>query len=458
MTRNRIFVLDVGKTNVKAAVFDAAGAQLFERSARNARLPGPPYPHADTGAIWAFCLAALREAGAAQAIDAIIVTTHGATGALIGGHDLALPVLDYEYAAVEEVESSYAPLRAPFIETLSPPLPAGLNLGRQLAWQAQNFAEAFGKARHLVMYAQYWTWRLTGVAVLEATSLGAHTDLWLPKQGAPSALAKALGLDALFPPMLKAYEVAGPLKPAIAAECGLKHVPDVFAGIHDSNASILPHLARRAPPFTVISTGTWVILFGLGLSLDKLDPARDQLANIDVEGRPIACARFMGGREYAAIAGADAARPAVADVEDILRRGVFALPNFAGGSGPLPRAKSRIEGDAASPEARAGLATLYVALMTDYALDLLGAARGDLLVEGSFADNEHFCAALAALRPAQEVIVSRGAAGTARGAAMLANWPPESLPLEDAARAEAYADAAALDAYRRDWRRRVGVT
>jgi sugar (pentulose or hexulose) kinase len=330
MIRNRIFVLDVGKTNLKAAVFDAEGAQLFERTARNAPLPGPPYPHADTDTIWAFCMDALRAAGAAHGIDAIVVTTHGATGALIGETALALPVLDYEHAAVEEIEGEYASLRPPFAQTLSPRLPGGLNLGRQLAWQARRFPAGFARARHLLMYAQYFTWRLTGTAVLEATSLGAHTDLWMPQQGAPSSLTQALGLTQILPPMVRAYDVVGKLTPAIARECGLKHAPDVLAGIHDSNASILPHLARRAPPFTVISSGTWVVLFGLGLSLEGLDPARDQLANIDVEGHPVACARFMGGREYAAIAGADPARPSLENIADIIRREVFALPNFAG--------------------------------------------------------------------------------------------------------------------------------
>jgi sugar (pentulose or hexulose) kinase len=293
MTRNAIFVLDVGKTNVKAAVFDALGALLFERSEPNGPLPGPPYPHADVEKIWAFCFAALKESAALHAIDAIVVTTHGATGALVTGGGLALPILDYEYAAVAEIEPSYAPLRPLFAQTLSPPLPAGLNLGRQLAWQRAHCAAGFKSARWLLMYAQYWTWRLTGVALLEATSLGAHTDLWLPQQGAPSSLAQGLGLAGLLPPMAKAYNVAGPLKAAIANGCRLISAPPVLVGIHDSNASILPHLACRAPPFTVISTGTWVILFGLGLKLDGLDPARDHLANIDVEGRPVACARFF---------------------------------------------------------------------------------------------------------------------------------------------------------------------
>ncbi len=71
-----------------------------------------------------------------------------------------------------------------------------------------------------------------------------------------------------------------------------------------SNASLLPHLASRKPPFTIVSTGTWVILMAPGLSIEGLDPTDDTLANVDVEGRPVATARFMGGREYSMIAGA----------------------------------------------------------------------------------------------------------------------------------------------------------
>ena len=38
----------------------------------------------------------------------------------------------------------------------------------------------------------------------------------------------------------------------------------VLTGIHDSNASLLPHLIDRKPPFAVVSTGTWVIAMAIG--------------------------------------------------------------------------------------------------------------------------------------------------------------------------------------------------
>ena len=191
-------VLDIGKTNVKLELFGADGALLWERSAPNCVLPGPPYPHADVEAIWAFLIEALRDADAAHRIGAIVPTTHGAAGAFVDDVGLALPVLDYEFADVEEIEPLYASLRPPYSETLSPRLPAGLNLGRQIAWQKRRFPEAFARAKRFLTYPQYWSWRLSGVAASEVTMLGAHSELWAPMQRRPSSAAVKLDLPRLW--------------------------------------------------------------------------------------------------------------------------------------------------------------------------------------------------------------------------------------------------------------------
>ncbi|MGY3549175.1 hypothetical protein ACVW0W_004942 [Bradyrhizobium sp. USDA 4469] len=297
-----VAVLDIGKTNVKLAVF-SDGRLLWEKSAPNRVLAGPPYPHEDVESAWTFFLDALREAARTHQIGAIVPTAHGAAGALIGESELAAPVMDYEFAGVEAIEPDYAGLRPSFSESLSPKVPAGLNLGRQLAYQKWRCPDLFAEARYFVGYPQYWTWRLSGVAVSEVTSLGAHTDLWAPRRGQVSSLVKALGVDHLLPPLRRAFDPLGPIRPEIAALTGLAPETQVFCGIHDSNASLLPYLVSRQAPFTVLSTGTWVILMCVGLSLDQLDPRDDTLANVDALGRPIACGRFMGGREYATIAG-----------------------------------------------------------------------------------------------------------------------------------------------------------
>ncbi len=190
--------------------------------------------------------------------------------------------------------------------------------------------------------------------------------------------------------------------------------------------SLLLHLGSRQAPFTIVSTGTWVILMAPGFSVKGLDPADDTLANVDVEGRPVATARFMGGREYAAIAGAPG-NPDPASLARVIASGAMALPCFAGqgGGGPFASRQGEIRGETASAD-RLALATLYVALMSDLMLTRLGVTAGDLVVEGSLAANPAYAALLTAFRPSQQVFAGSNAAGTARRAALLAKWPPRN--------------------------------
>jgi sugar (pentulose or hexulose) kinase len=447
-----IAVLDVGKTNVKVALFDE-GRLLLEKSAPGRVAPGPPYPHEDVEAAWSFALAALSEANRAARIEAIVPTAHGAAGALIDAKGLAAPVMDYEFAGVEAIETDYAKLRPPFSESLSPKVPAGLNLGRQVAYQKWRCPELFGKARHFVAYPQYWAWRLCGIAASEVTSLGSHTELWAPREGRFSSLVGALDLAPLMAPLRRAFDRLGSITADVAAATGLEPTTGVICGIHDSNASLLPYLVSRQAPFTVLSTGTWVILMSVGLALDKLDPRDDTLANVDVLGRPIACGRFMGGREYAAIAG-DARNPDLAALERVIAAGVLAAPCFSGQGGPFAAVKGEIRGAVATAD-RGALATLYSALMSDLMLTRMGVETGDLIVEGSFAANAPFCQTLGALRPRQSVFAAVDAAGTARGAALLAHWPPRQAFA--APPAVPAGSIAGLEAYRAAWRAEVAL-
>lgn len=448
----RLAVLDVGKTNVKLAILDEQGTVLWERRRSNRVLDAPPYPHYDVDGIWRWLLAELGEAAGRYPIDAIVTTAHGACAALLGDSALALPVLDYEHPAPELFSADYAALCDSFALTYSPSLPAGLNLGRQLYWQAKAFPREFSQVRQILLYPQYWSWRLSGVAAAEVTSLGCHTDLWQPESGVFSGLATKMGWEKLFPPLRPAWQSLGSLLPDIAAQTGLSPQCEVISGIHDSNASLLRHLLSRRPsgePFSVVSTGTWAIIAAVGASLDALDGDRDMLANVDVFGRPIACARFMGGREFAALNDPPAARCTAADIAAIVERGVFALPAFADAGGPFIGRRGRLLGGmAGSGGERYALASLYCALLTDYCLSALG-AEGDIVIEGSFTPNPHYAALLAALRPQQQVWLSSDAAGTVGGAYLLGNWS-NAAPATPCTAVAPYSECD-LRAYRERW-------
>lgn len=416
-----VAVLDIGKTNIKVVVHDLdEGRDIADRRAPNEVRTDGPYPHFDIERNWAFVLDSLAALARRIPIDAISVTAHGASAALIGEEALALPVLDYEFDGPDSLKEAYDAERPPFAETFSPRLPCGLNVGAQIFWQAASFPALFAGVRHVVTYPQYWAWRLTGVAATEVTSLGSHTDLWNPLKSRFSSLVLRRGWAPLFAPTRSAFEVLGVLPEALARRTGLPPGTPVHCGLHDSNASLLPHLMTHEAPFSVVSTGTWVICFAVGGSLEGLDPDRDTLANVDAFGRPVPSARFMGGREFEILTGGGTADPDQAAIDEVLTREIMALPTFVRGNGPYPRAQGRwtVDPDTLRPGVRTAAASLYAALMTATSLGLIGAA-GPTIVEGPFTGNRLLLEALAALT-GRPVLASPDATGTSAGAALLA--------------------------------------
>ncbi|NEX46314.1 FGGY-family carbohydrate kinase [Pseudotabrizicola algicola] len=442
-------IIDIGKTNVKLALVDLDSlTEVAVRTMANRVLPGPPWPHFDTGAQWAFLRDGLRALAASHRVDAICVTTHGACAALLdAGGNLAAPVLDYEHPGPETCRAQYDLIRPPFAETGSPALPLGLNLGAQLFWQLREDAGLRDRISHVVMWPQFWGHLLTGQVASDICSLGCHTDLWTPARGDFSSLPKALGLDGKMAPPRAPGDRLGTLRPELQAELGLGPVP-VLVGLHDSNASLLPHLLGRQAPFAVISTGTWVVSMAVGGRPVALDPSRDTLVNVNAFGSAVPSARFMGGREYDLI---QAGRPASAkegDSDQVLASGLMLLPSVVSDSGPFQGRAHRWT-SAPQTDAQTEVALgYYLALMTAECLEAIG-AEGPSIVEGPFAANPWFCGMLRAAtgRPA---LISTARTGTAVGAAMLLQ------------RAETVAEASAdrapdprQEAYARLWRARV---
>jgi sugar (pentulose or hexulose) kinase len=460
-----VAVIDIGKTNAKVALVDAeTGTESALRLLPNTVRQDGPYPHFDAGRIWAFICDCLADFRRESGIDALSITTHGAAGALIAadaprdegaGDGLALPILDYEFSGPDERAAQYNAVRPDFAETLSPRMRAGLNLGAQLFWQAKRYPAELERAHRFVTYPQYWAWRLSGVAATECSSLGSHTDLWTPAGQTWSSMIGSLGWAPLMSPVRSAFEALGPLRPDIAARLNLDAATPVMCGIHDSNASLLPHLVSREGPFTVVSTGTWVIVLAVGGSTGRLDPAREGLAYVDAFGAPVPASRFMGGREFDAIAGAAATVPEPADIDAVISGGTMALPSFVPGSGPFGGGEGRwtVPPETLSSGQRTAAASLYLALVTAECLLIAGSA-GPVIVEGPFAANRLFCAALAAIAGA-EVTPSTQRTGTTFGAALLATVGAERRAARGAA-VEPLRHKL-LDIYVRQWREASGA-
>lgn len=448
-----IAVIDIGKTNAKVALVDLSTlSEIALRRMANAPATDGPYPHHDVERLWSFILDSLAEINREQRIDAISITTHGATGVLVDASGaLALPVLDYEFDGPDSLAAEYDAIRPPFDQTGTPRLPIGLNLGAQFFWQQRRFPTEFAKAAAMLMYPQYWALRLTGVAANEATSLGCHTDLWNPWKADFSSLVDTMDWRRLMAPVRLAKDRLGAILPALAARTGLDPKAPVFSGLHDSNASLLPHLLSDTPPFSVVSTGTWVVSMAVSGRPVTLDPARDTLVNVNALGDPVPSARFMGGREFSVLTQGQPEDWSEGDIAAVLARGTLLLPSTQQGSGPFAHhASAWLNADGISTGQRFAAISFYLALMTLTCLDLIG-GDGPTIVEGPFARNRLFVSMLAAAT-GRAVIASEAATGTSIGAALLAS--DQAMARGKGQRTEP-PDDPAWASYARSWRAAV---
>jgi len=162
-----------------------------------------------------------------------------------------------------------------------------------------------------------------------------------------------------------------------------------------------------------------------GAPVTHLEAERDCLGAVDVFGRPVACARFMGGRAYERITGVPARRHGAAAVIDadllraVMQDATLALPSFLDAGGPYPHLRGEIRGlNRDTPHTRAALGLLYQALVSRTCLRLIQSGR-PLLIEGVAARNPALCGLIAALHEAP-VFANTDVSGVTLGAAGLA--------------------------------------
>lgn len=446
-------VLDVGKTHVRVSVFDRTGKRVAHRETANRSRIDERYGYLahDTAALQTWLIDNLTDLQTHWPLEAIVPTAHGAAVALVKRDGLALPVMDYEFDDYAQIDDAYRAAIDPFEETLTPLLPAGLNIGRQLFWLQQAWPAEFAAAEFILPYAQYWSWWLSGVAASEVSSLGCHSHLWSPVEGSFTGFVRRQGWSSKLAPLASARHVLGYVRPELARMTGVDARCAVYTGSHDSN-SCLARYRSTHPRTTLVSSGTWTVIMALDGSVDRLDAHRDMLGNVTVDGMPVPTARFMGGREFAALAGGVTVPASVDALREVVARGAMALPSFADKGGPWPGCRGRlIDADDLTEAQRVALASLYCAQMTAYLIDELSGA-GPVVVAGPFARNAAYLAALAALLPAGVACFAEsGPDGTEVGAWLLSH-PEGEVSAMDTLVAIERVPVARLERYDEEWR------
>jgi sugar (pentulose or hexulose) kinase len=456
-----IAVIDIGMTNKKVAVYDARlrSLETVSRNFEPIRVEG--LAAHDLAAMEDWFLDALASLSKRFDIGAIAVTTHGATEVCLDGEGKpCAPCLLYTHepgpAFHERFYAAMGDPRELQAVTGTPNFSAMINPAKGLFFLEERFPEAFARTRWVLNYPQYWGYLLSGEMGAEGTFTGCHSYLWDWKAEGYSSVARSLGIAEKLPfPLRASWDVLGTLRPETAARTGIDRSAVVTMGIHDSNASLLPHLAKRSGgDFILNSTGTWCVLMHpqerYGFAPEEL--GKVVFFNRSAYNKPIKTAIFLGGMEYeawtgaiakvAGIAPAGLPEPSAADYRAVVEaRSEFILPEVVPGTGQFPgqaaRARqggsdyalgdidslSRVPGFLRDPARALATLNLSLALQTLVALERAGLGPStSVFTEGGFRKNAGYNALLASALEGRSggAYLTDIAEATAFGAAMTA--------------------------------------
>ncbi len=478
-----VAVIDIGMTNKKVAVYEwpvlpGSGAAGGDPPAEAPRLvesvsrtfdpePVDGLETHDLAGMEAWFLDRLADVSRRHRIGAIAVSTHGATMVCLGADgEPCVPCVLYTHEPGPEFRKRFYDLAGDPLalqaDTGTPDLSALINPAKGLMFAKERFPRGFSAARTILNYPQYWGFRPTGAIGAESTYVACHTYLWDWRKGGYSSVARALGVADRMPSEIRgSHEVLGTLRPGLAERLGMDPGTIVTMGIHDSNASILPHMVkRRGRDFVLNSTGTWCVLMhpcaSYGFSPDEL--GKVVFFNRSAFLEPVKTAIFLGGFEYSAWSSLVARHggpvpdtvPAEIYARIVAERRLFILPELVPGSGQFPGSAARAVEDGVefpvsgigagrtvpdflgNPQVAAAVLNLSLAVQTIVALRRTGLDPGcDVFTEGGFRKNPDYCAILAAALPDNPCRLTDLAEATSFGAAMTGVAALSGRPLGD---------------------------
>jgi len=439
-----VAVFDIGKTNKKLAAYSPTFDVLDEQRTDISTCEWHGLETEDTDAMLDWLRDGLSSLGSRFDVRAIAISGHGATfGLLDETGELALPVISYTTEQGADVQDEFYETygAADDLHRATATADIGFaNMAKVLHYIKTRHPSEWARAKRGLFWAPFFAHALTGQCALEPTFPGNHTYLWDFERGDWSDVARALGADTLFQNRMQpSWEAAGTLSESWSKACGLATDCPVTAGVHDSNANLLPYFARQSGDFVLLSTGTWNVTMRPGGSpvLSAEEIKRRIFFNQDVYSRPVRTALMTAGLDYdtfGAFTDASDAQDFEALAHVVDRADLFVIPGVMPGASAFPDATPAVISkgqtwtlDALQDGAKRfddlgqayfAAINLGLAIATADGLSALNLAPGcTVYIEGGFAKNESFCQVLASLCPDLSISLSSETEGTSLGAA-----------------------------------------
>ena len=425
-------VFDIGKSNKKLFLFDE-NLQEVERLYTEIEeiRDDEGFPCDDLPAIEHWMKESLHAIFERREyeLQGLNFSTYGASFVHLGKDGNALSPLynylkPYPESLLEAFYEQYGNSLTIAQQTASPPL-GMLNSGLQLYWLKHARPDVF-KDLHLSLHLpQYFSFRFSGKAVSEYTSIGCHTALWDYRKANYHDWVFAEGIDKKLAPIQATDQTFQQMIAGKSFKIG--------PGIHDSSAALIPYLKKSGEAFMLLSTGSWSIalnpfnqepLTAKELELDCLNFLR-------IDGQAVKASRLFLGNEYKIWTKKLASH---FQKDPALHKSIKPRPELLEKLLNYPSQVYSWESIASYPSPKTtelslfpDYETAYHKLMLELAemqLQAIALAKGTssikkLYVDGGFIDNELFLFLLGKGLPETEIIPAHNPIGSALGAAMV---------------------------------------
>lgn len=461
-----IAVLDIGKTNKKIVIYDDELNQIDSIYKSIPTIPFEGLDVEDAEGIENWFYDNLKKMSSRYDIRCLSISAHGATCACVDSEGkLSLPVVAYTNEVPEELHNEFykemGSSDALQVETGTAQVKPLINLAKLIYFLKKRFPSEYEKTDKVLMYAQYFAYRLTGLASADYTYTGCHTYLWDFKKWTWSSVAQKLGLLPKLPERVQnPGDVLGKISPSIAERTGLNQEAVVTVGLHDSNSSLIPYLIKGEKDFILNSTGTWCVVMhpSKEYSFTEAELGKTVFYNISARQELVKTAIFMGGLEFETYMTILQKLNKTDDFPDfnkdivlsaILKNSDFIVPGVVKGAGQFPDSEPGVyEGDkfyslsdiqnGTVPEfftnfvyAHAVL-NLSMAMQTAVALERVSISEGfPVYIEGGFRKNEVYKRIIADLYPGSPVFTTSIKEASSYGAAISGKAALENVKLEE---------------------------
>ncbi len=264
MAVERVLILDIGTSSVKAALFDGTGHVVAAADQKlSTSVPEPGFAEQAAEDWWQATIAAVRALGIEGGVDAITLTGSMQNVLLLGSDGAALrPAILYSDARVDaaRVEAVGADLPQDFAARIGNAADPALCLYR-LDWLHEHDPLAMASTARILFGAKDAViFQMTGRAVVDPATATTTGLMNLADRLWDATILGAIGLaPALLPDILDADALAGPLLPEPAAALGLPAGVPVHVGSGDGGATAWGTASEAHDrPHAYLGTTGWI--------------------------------------------------------------------------------------------------------------------------------------------------------------------------------------------------------